>query len=303
MARDLGPRGELPGKHSISFVGPTPQDVDMLDSLVRAGSDRKEGIARIRLATADMPEVYPFSTATVDFEYTKWENSPHGRQDVPHYIVGFDINTQVSLRTPVLFDSVKARQILASLQVNAGVGIYRELPNGKHQIVIPGAAELITLDPATFPKVYTQSPGEKPTTLLELGVTDPQRRFNYLSMLRNEAGPDIIGQRILDRQIKELLSGTTLEQTLLKIHLASNYLHSRGEYMGDNRDLEGEMDRRFGLAYGDLRLDYPKDSKYFGVYPTQINPYFENAAYILEALANSLGVTDLPPVIIPVRLH
>ncbi len=98
-----------------------------------------------------------------------------------------------------------------------------------------------------------------------------------------------------------MIDSTELDLIALSIHLASNYLFSSGEAEGDNRMLEGEKDRRFG-AYGDLRQDYPSDSKYFGIFSPQILPYLENVAFMLEAVCNSMGAKTLPPVPISVKI-
>ncbi len=110
---DQEPEGEYPGKHSISFVGPSPQDIDALDYIVRWGSEKP-----IEIARASLPEEYPISEVVVTFEPTKWENSPHGRQDLPHWTVGYDITVQAPLREPTAFDQKKAQQVLQALQSN-----------------------------------------------------------------------------------------------------------------------------------------------------------------------------------------
>lgn len=295
---DREPRSEYPGKHSISFVGPSASDINSFDYIVRAGSDRKGGIGNpIEIARVILPEEFPASEVSANFIPDKWENSPYGREDVPHWTVGYDIPIRAPLREPISFDKDMAKRILASLWSNACRGIYRELPNGSHQIVIPGG-KLITLSSSTYPQTYDHTPDEKTTAVLDLGIVNPEAGREFLSGLREGSREDW-QKESLDKQIAKLNDSSI---NTLRFNLSSNYLFSSGSSMGDNRSLEGAMDRRFGMAYGDRRLDYGPYSQYFGVYPAQVLPYFENVEFLLEAFFESLGKKTLPPTPVPVGI-
>lgn len=258
-------RSEGSGRHFITFE--TPSDDTLRELHVRV----KDGVnsGSIPLADIELPQLYPFTNIRVDFE--SWYRRPRLGGDYPSRESGYKLKVTAPLINPTKIHETTAKAILELLQASTGLGRYDQMPNGKHQIVIPGKD-------GSMPG-HTQK-WQDGTTVLELGVDSMERGVE--SMLKRYKAEDQSHKDYFAERISQLATESTKPLENIAILLQTNYADTSGVDAGEHYDLSGWQGN-------------------FAPSENQINPFLENSGYLLEAVSRGLGGRNLPPVSIPVE--
>jgi hypothetical protein len=249
---------------SIVFNGPSPQSKALLNydlkyrqgatpwnfPNVDLGALTTQKGQEYTIGQATFPEEHPLSEMKIIFHPYEYENSPFSGCKEYRHITGYDLTITTSLKQPHVFDENEARHILTLLQENTGFGEYRQLANGKHQIVIPDTVSRPIM--GLLADYHTK---DNIAAILELGYDNPDRGIEYIKKLKKET-PLLQSWEInyLDERRKELekyKNQPTLDS--LRIRLKSGEVFDEWIDMGDNNQFEG---RTKDLGLQDQILDF-----------------------------------------------
>lgn len=294
--KDQEPK-EYPKHHSILFVGPSPKSIALFNYLLRyefgatpwsypivdLTNLTHQGPEPIPITQETLPEEYPIKEITGTFGFYEYENSPWGRQDVYKHVTGYGIDLVPHLRNPHPFGESEARRILTSLQENTGLGQYRQLENGKHQIVIPDRVTRQIWAIRNYQKT------EGVAAILELGYDNPDRGIRYLQSLRDEYRGLLTrwDEEYLEERIEKLGEIKERQESdpsvnFLSIRLKSGEVFTEFADKGDNNQIEGR-------------------TKDLGVQKEVTKFFFSKAEFLLEAICNTLDPKQRRPVWIRVQ--
>jgi hypothetical protein len=254
---DQEPRGEYPKQHSLTFTG----DFNQITRNLRQRDKAK-------LTDTTLLSEYPFPSVAVDYLSYTYENSPFGDPRLPRRVSGYEINIHLPLRVPQLIDQETAGVMIASLQANTGMGEYRQLSNGKHQILIPGQPIGLTRDSMEWLRRRGRTT-EGVSTLLELGYDDPDRGLKFAAELMRQSPPhwkEYIEK--LRKQLQIVKSAPALDE--LRVRLKSDEVFREFIDKGDNNQIE-ESGRNIPVEEEAVHL------------------FFERAALVIEAVSDTLG--------------
>lgn len=260
-------RAEGTGRHFITFETPSDETLRELHVRVIDGVN-----SRIPLASVELPQAYPFSGVTVDFE--SWYSRNHvGNAPYPSREAGYSIKVRAALSEPAQIDEEKAKAMLEVLQASVGRGEYRQLSNGTHRIVIPGQSRS---------QPGSSQEWQDATTVIDLGIDSLDRGIGHMISLWCKT-KDRNLRNIIAERIAVLATEATVDTTSVVVSLESNHVNKSGIDVGRHENLSGWS--------GNFRPG-----------KAQVLPFFENAGYLLEAASRGLGARNLPPVSIPVEV-
>ena len=220
------------------------------------------------IGQATFPEEYPLSKMKIIFSPYKYENSPYSGRNEYKHITGFDLTVTTSLKQPHVFDENAAQHILALLQQNAGLGEYRQLANGKHQVVIPGTVSRPIM--GLLGDYYAE---ERVAAVLELGYDNPDRGIQYVKELKKMVHSfDSFYIGYLDKNRKKLEKYKNQPASnSVQIRLKSGEIFTEGFDKGDNNQIEG---RTKDLGLQDQTVDFF---------------FVQTAPFLLQAVCNHLS--------------
>lgn len=285
------PPHERVGATSIRILPPSEDSHHTLDFALRWGGDTE-----IRLANQELPPAYPFSRIEVVFESGRYETPNEAGQITPKWVSWYTIGINARLREPRTFTHDDAKKIALALQLNEQKGNARFLPNGHSQVTVPDLSVMKPYD--AYDVFYTQNPHGQAIAVMDMGITDSEERTAYLQREKDSAR-FASDYRYYETELEKLRQGVGTTVSDLRIELNSHYLDRNGH----NVEMRGKLDRNFFIdPHHPNQHPFDVPSDYLGVYADHILPFFDNAGFMLQAVCDSMGLTNLPEVIVPVEI-